>query len=218
MQQVMPRHALDRTGKSITTYVLFDVAEQLTAMFPGDVLEVVTDDFEPFCHDVAAFCAANGHRLVASEAIPAGRRFLIEKGTPPETTRSVAMVISDPGLLELLSPLGFALAAALEGMEVSLYFQGPAVRLFAPGYRPRLKGLMRPFTRFAARQISETGHIAAVEKLRQLERLGARFYLCGGSVQRFSVDAKHVIFDDVPIVEYLTFAPIMAAADVSLYI
>ena len=46
--------------------------------------------------------------------------------TPPVNTqgKKVAMVISNSGLEELLSPLGFALGAALEGMEVHMYFQG----------------------------------------------------------------------------------------------
>ena len=46
------------------------------------------------------------------------------------------MVISNPDLEELLSPLGFALAAALEGIEVRLYVQGPAVRILGRGARP----------------------------------------------------------------------------------
>jgi hypothetical protein len=41
------------------------------------------------------------------------------------------VVVSDPGLEELLSSLGFALAAPLEGAQVSLYFQGLAVRALA---------------------------------------------------------------------------------------
>ncbi len=38
------------------------------------------------------------------------------------------MVLSSVGLEELRSPLEFALGAALEGIQVNLYFQGPAAR------------------------------------------------------------------------------------------
>ena len=73
----------------------------------------------------------------------------------------LAMVISDPGLEQLLSPLGFALAAALEGIDVHLYVQGPAVRLLTRGFRERLPGLKRPFSRFARAGLDRAGHVPA---------------------------------------------------------
>lgn len=210
--------SLDRRGKTITTFVVFDVATELETMVEGATLEVLTDAFEPFEWDIAAWCEATGHLLRASEPIPGGHRFIVEKGAPRTKDSRLAMVISNAGLEELLSPLGFALAAALEGMNVDLYFQGPAVRVLTRGFRPKLRGWARPFSGFAAAGMAKAGHVAAQEKLRQLRELGAQLYVCGGSLQPFKVSREDLMFDDVPVIEYLSFMPIMETADVQLYI
>jgi predicted peroxiredoxin len=128
------------------------------------------------------------------------------------------MVISNDGLEELLSPLGFALAAALEGIDVSLYVQGPAVRVLARGFRPKLKGWSRPFSRFAAAQMTKSGHIPAQAKFRQLHNLGAHMYMCGPSMEHFKVKPEDLILDDVALVEYLTFMAVMEEADIQLFV
>jgi TusA-related sulfurtransferase/predicted peroxiredoxin len=210
-------NSLDRRGKSITTSVVFDAAVELQKMSIGERLEIITDDRQFFEHDIAAWCAAVGHKLVASDAIAGGRRFLIEKGTAVEKDTSLAMVISLAGLEELLSPLAFALAAALEGINVNVYFQGPAVRVLSRGYRPKLQGWAKPFSRFAAASMTKSGHIPAQEKLRQLRSLGANIYMCAGSMDHFKVSESDLIFDDLPLVEYLTFMAAMERADIHLY-
>jgi predicted peroxiredoxin/TusA-related sulfurtransferase len=210
--------SLDRTHRTITTFAVYDAAAELAAMDEGEVLELVTDEFEPFLQDVSAWCEATGQVLLSKEVVDGAYRFLIEKRSPKVHDSKLAMIISDAGLEELLSPLGFALAAALEGIEVHLYFQGPAVRVLAKGYRPRLKGWGRPFTRFAAAGMARSGHIAAQDKLRQLRNLGAHIYVCGGSMPHFKVRPQDLAFDGLPIVEYLTFMAVMEDADIQLYI
>jgi predicted peroxiredoxin/TusA-related sulfurtransferase len=198
--------------------VAFDAAEELRELAEGEVLELVTDDLDFLERDIATWAEVSGHRIVESVPESGRRRYLIEKGPSPGTERSLAMVISVDGLEELLSPLAFALAAGLEGMDVALYFQGPAVRVLSQGFRPRLRGWGRPFSRFAAAGMARSGHIPAQDKLRQLRNLGGAIYVCGGSMQHFKVGAADLIFDDLPIVEYLTFMPLMAAADAQLYL
>jgi predicted peroxiredoxin/TusA-related sulfurtransferase len=218
MEVIATKRTLDRRGKTITTFVVFDAAAELETMNEGEVLELFTDDFEPFEKDIAAWCQATGQVLLSSEKAETGLRFLIERRTPKTKDTRLAMIISADGLEELLSPLGFALGAALEGIDVSLYFQGPAVRALASGFRPKLKGWARPFSRFAAAGMTKAGHIPAQEKLAQLRSLGAHIYVCGGSMEPFKVSREDLIFDDLPIVEYLTFMAIMEEADIQLYI
>ena len=203
--------------KTITTYVVFEAAGAMERLADGDVLELFTDEFEPFESDLSAWCRSVGHRLVESTPTPDGHRFLIEKGPPVHKDTALAMVISTDGLEELLSPLGFALAAALEGVEVHLFLQGPAVRVLARGFRPKLQGWARPFSRFAAAGMAKSGHIPAQDKLRQLQSLGAQLYACAPSMEHFKVDAGEFVFDDVPQVEYLTFMAVMERADIQLY-
>jgi predicted peroxiredoxin len=126
------------------------------------------------------------------------------------------MVLSNPGLEELLSPLGFALAAALSGVEVHIYFQGPAVKVLTNDFREHLHGLSRPFSGFAREDLAAAGHVPPHEKLQQLHELGARFYLCGGSMAHFGVTAADVIFGDVRIAEYFTFIEVMTKADIHI--
>ena len=211
------RQTLDRRGKTITTFVVYDAARALADIEVGQTLTILTDDFPAFPSDIAAWCRMAGHRLVDSERTSEGLRFTIEKGSPPGTSRSLAMVISTAGLEELLSPLAFALGAALEGMEVHLYFQGPAVRVLKRGYRSKLSGWARPFSRFARSGMAKTGHIPPHEKLTQLRSLGAHLYVCAGSMEHFKVAPDELVYDDLPMVEYLTFMEVMAQSDVQLY-
>ncbi len=218
MTTVAAQRSIDGTGRSITTFVVYEASTMLEGMAEGEVLEVLTDEFEPFEWDLAAWSRAKGHNIVLSESTATGHRFLIEKGQATATHTKLAMVLSSAGLLDLLSPLGFALAAALEGMEVHLYFQGPGVKVLTKGFRPKLPGVGRLFTRFAAAGMDKAGHIAAQEKLRQLESLGAQIYVCGGSLQPFKVKPEDFAFDGIPIIEYLSFMEIMESADIQLYV
>jgi TusA-related sulfurtransferase/predicted peroxiredoxin len=217
METIAATNSLDRRGRTITTFVAFDATTALEGMNDGEVLEVITDDYEAFEHDISAWCNARGHTLLATEAVTGGLRFLIEKGPPTPKTTGLAMVISTDGLEELLSPLAFALAAALEGIEVNLYFQGPAVHVLSDGFRPKLSGWARPFSRFAAAGMTKSGHIPAQEKLRQLRILGAKIFMCAGSMDHFKVAKEDLIFDDLPLVEYLTFMAVMEHADIHIY-
>ena len=210
--------SLDRTGRAVSTFVIYDAQLELMSLEQGEVLELLADDFKPLAHDIEAWTDAVGHELLGSELAPGGRRFLIAKGAGRPPTSSLAMVISDAGLEELLSPLGFALAAGLEGMRVSLFIQGPAVRVLTRRYRPKLRGWARPFSRFAAAGMARTGHIAAQDKLHQLQALGAEIYACGPSMEHFRVREDEFALGGVLVVEYLTFMAVMREADVQLYI
>ena len=90
--------------------------------------------------------------------------------------------------------------------------------LLARGFRPKLKGWGRPFSRFAAAGMTKTGHIPAQEKLEQLRDLGAHIYVCGGSLDHFKVSREDFIYDDFEVVEYLTFMSVMEDADIHIYI
>ena len=74
-------------GKTITTYVVFEAAAQLAAIADGEVLEFITDDYEPIRNDIPAWCEAAGHRLLSTESTPRGLRFQVEKGPIKETQR-----------------------------------------------------------------------------------------------------------------------------------
>ncbi len=209
---------LDLRGKSITTFIAYQTLMRLTGLGDGESLELLTDGSEGIDNDIQAFCRARGQEVTAATQDDGSRQYVITKRPLRPAGKLYAAVISDPGLEELLSPLAFALAAALEGCDVSLYFQGPAVRVLAQGFTEHLHGPSRPFSRFARAGLTKAGHIPAQEKLRQLQALGAHLYACAGSMQHFKVAKTDLAFDGVTIAEYLTFMETMARADINVFI
>ena len=209
---------LDLRGKSISTFIAYEVLRRLFGLADGETLEVLTDAREEIDNDLRAFCRTRGQEITAATQANGSQRYTITKRPLRASGKRYAAVISDPGLEELLSPLAFALAAALEGSDVSLYFQGPAIRVLAKDFTEHLHGPGRPFSRFARAGLTKAGHIPAQEKLRQLQALGARLYACAGSMQHFKVAKTDLAFDDVTLAEYLTFMEIMAGADVNVFL
>jgi len=209
---------LDMRGKTITTYIVFAAHEQLAAMPGGEKLELLTDTFPAIETDLRAWSRATGNELVQVATEGDTGRYVIRKGPPQKSGQKLAAIISDDGLFELLSPLGFALAAALEGHDVSLYFQGPAVRVLGRGFVARMHGPGRPFSRFPREGLAEIGHIPPQEKLRQLQKLGATLYACGPSMDHYKVKTDDLAFEGVIVAEYLTFMEQMAEADMEMFV
>ena len=189
---------MDMRGKSITTYILYHVSRELAEQGEGDVLEILTDRSEAIENDMRAWCRMTGHTLLDASVQGEEQCFRIKKeAIRQQIDGKVAVVVSNAGLEELLSPLGFALGAALSGAAVSVYLQGPAVRVLKRGFKAHLPGIMRVFSGFARKGMADTGHISAPEKLAQLRELGAKIYMCGPSMQHFKVRKDELIFDDV---------------------
>jgi TusA-related sulfurtransferase/predicted peroxiredoxin len=208
---------VDVRGRTITTAIALAAREALAKLAVGDELELLVDPFPAIVPDLQAWCRATGHELFDVCDEGESRRIRLRKGEPRLSTQRLAVVVSSDGLEELLSPLGFALAAALGGAQVAVYVQGPAVHLLAPRFRARLHGPARPFSRFARAGLEKAGHVAPAEKLRQLQALGAALYACGPSLEHFHVDQSRLAFHDVVVCEYLTFMEVMRQADVQLY-
>jgi predicted peroxiredoxin/TusA-related sulfurtransferase len=209
---------LDMRGRTITTFIAYGAAARLAELPAGGTLELLADAAEDIDSDLRAWCRACGHEIAGTDRGDGTRGYTITKGAPTPTGRRLAAVISDPGLEELLSPLGFALAAALEGIDVALYFQGPAVRVLANGFTERLHGPARPFSRFARAGLAKAGHVPAQEKLRALQSLGAQLYACGPSMRHFKVARADLAFPGVIVAEYLTFVDTMARADIHVFV
>lgn len=210
--------SLDLRGRSITTFIAYETLRRLADMADGESLELLTDASEEIDNDLRAWCRSRGQGLVPVRGTGDSQQYVITKGPLRPSGKRFAAVISDAGLQELLSPLAFALAVALDGSDVSLYFQGPAVRVLARGFTEHLHGPSRPFSRFARAGLAKAGHLPAQEKLRQLQALGARFYACAGSMRHFKVAKTDLAFDGVTIAEYLTFTEVMRQADINLFV
>lgn len=218
MSRIPSDRSIDMRDKTISPFIVYHAVKQLQSMQAGETLEIVTDRFEAIENDLNAWCRMTGHQLAELETGETFQRYYIRKGAIKTNARKLAMIISEPYLETLISPLGLALSAAMSGTDVCLYFQGPAVRVLKKKYRTRLKGLARPFTPLARKGLNAVGHIPPREKLKQLRELGARFYICGGSMDPFGVSKADLIFEDIVIAEYFTFFEIMQGADLNIFL
>jgi len=100
---------------------------------------------------------------------------------------------------------------------MSRSFQGPAVLVVTKSFVDRMHGPRSLFSRFARAQLSAAGHIPAQQKIAQLQRLGARIYVCGPSMANFKVRPSDITFDGVIVAEYLTFMEVRTKSDIYLY-
>lgn len=218
MGKIPVNRSIDMRGKTITPFILYYTVKNLKDMEEGEILEVNTDKFEAIENDINAWSRMTGYSLVEMEIGDTYQRYYIKKVKIKKRERKLAMIISDPGLEMLLSPLGLALSAALSGTDVYIYFQGPAVRVLKKNFKAKLSGIQKPFSSIARKAMAKAGHLPPQDKLEQLKELGARIYICGGSMDPFGVKKSDLIFDDVIVAEYLTFLEIMDNADINIFL
>ena len=218
MQNKAASQSIDMRGKTITPFIIYHATKTLDQMNEGEIIEIVTDNFEAIENDIRAWCRMRGHKLIDLVEQNSYQKYLIAKSNQMQDAQKMAMVLSDPGLEKLVAPLGLALSAALSGVEIDIYFQGPAVRLLKKDYQAKLKGLQKPFSPLARSGMAKVGHLPPEEKLVQLKELGVRFYLCGGSMAPFGVRKTDLIFEDIIIAEYFTFLEVMSDADHQIYL
>ncbi len=216
---LIPSQALiDMRGKKITTFIVFAAAKEFKQLIPGETLEIVTDPFAGLESDLQAWCRMAGHKFISAKNDGVFQRIYLQKSDNRPRAKRMAWIISNPGLGELLSPLGFALAAALSDYEVCLFFQGPGVRVLQKGFEEKLPGINYFFSGLARAQLSDMGHIPPQQKLQQLRELGATIYICGPSMEAFGVGKNELIFDDIIIAEYFTFMETLDRSDIQFYV
>ena len=208
---------MDARGKTVSLDPVGRVRSEFERL-PGDqVVELVTDRSPAIDSDLHAWANLTGHSVQTVTTEDDHRRYHLRRsGDSAGGAPSVALVLSDPGLAELLTPLGFALAAAQSGGEVHIFFQGPAVRVLKEGFRGRLHGVAGVFSGFARRGMAKAGHPEPHDKLREIVRLGGKLYVCGASMTVFGVDADQLAFESVTISEYFTFLPVLRDSNIAL--
>lgn len=209
---------VDGRGRSVSTAILYEAARTIRDLAPGALIKVRANALPAVDSDIRAWCRTTGHELVGVEEAVGAREYTVRRTAKVHEQPAWAIVISNPGLEELLSPLGFALAAALGGSQVSLYFQGPAVRVLTRSFSEKLPGWKRPFSAIARRGLDRAGHPPPHAKLGQLADLGARIYICGPSMEHFKIRTDELLFADVKIAAYPTFVEQMNAAGVHVFL
>ena len=217
-----------RRGPIVSAAVLCELTQALEKLHPQEAVELKTDAFEGLHMDIMAWGRMSGHEVhflvprLKEELVESKddyHRYIIVKKPEKEAIPKgkMAIVISSDKLEDLLSPLGFALTAACAGMEVSLFFQGPAVRALRQNFKGRLSSLWCClFSSFARQAMDKMGHAPPAEKLDSLQDLGAKLYVCHPSMRVFGVKESK-LRENVVLAEYATFLEAMKDAQVILY-
>ena len=202
------RHRLDLRGNGVTTDIVARAINRFEAMAAGESLSLEVDAGEAIDNDLRAWCEATGNHLITVVDHGAHRTYIIEKGVPVSVVHKLAMVISTPEHDHLVAPLSLALAAALEGVEVSIFFEGQAVRILTAGYAGPTSSLFGRKRHKVRRE--------AHDRVRQIHDLGGDLYACERALNEHLLKPIDLAFDRIIHAEYLTFLPIMEEADIQL--
>lgn len=201
-------HHLDLRGNGMTTDIVARAINRLEMMSAGESLSLQVDAAEAIDNDLRAWCEATGNHLLDVRDEGDYRTYVIEKGVPVSVVHRLALVISSPDHDHLEAPLSLALAAALEGVAVSIFFEGPAVNILTAGYRDEGR---RWFGR-RARSSRANAH----DRVRQIHDLGGDLYACERALGEHHITPADLALEQVIHGEYLTFLPVMEKADIQL--
>lgn len=209
MDSAADGHYLDLRGNGVTTDIVAQAINCLATMTHGEALALKVDAAEAIDNDVRAWCEATGNHLIKVDDDGEARTYIIEKGVPMSVVHRLALVISSSDPADLEAPLSLALAAALEGVDVSLFFEGDAISVLTSDYPGG--GHRGWFGR--SRRAARSG---AHDRVRRIHDLGGDLYACARAVAEHKIIRGDFAFDRIIHAEYLTFLPVMEDADIQL--
>lgn len=203
------RHELDMRGNGMTTDIVARAINRLDEIAHGESLALTVDAGEAIDNDLRAWCEATGNHLLRVEESGDSSTYHIEKGVPVAVVHRMALVVSSDDHSHLAAPLSLALAAALEGVEVAIFFEGDAVSILTDRF---IDGGARRW----ARRLRRSARAEAHGQVRQIHDLGGDLYACARAVNEHKLTRADFVFDRIVQAEYLTFLPIMEEADIQL--
>lgn len=129
----------------------------------------------------------------------------------------VVMVVSEGSFDKALMPLIIGTTAASMGMEVHLFYTFFGLKLLKKGVRPKLKGLMRPFTGMIQKKMKKLKVPGFDEMMQQAKDLGVNFYACSTSMALLGVKESDLV-DGVKVLGASAFVDIAADSKASFFI
>jgi len=129
----------------------------------------------------------------------------------------VVMVVSEGSFDKALMPLIIGTTAASMGMEVHVFYTFFGLKLLKKGVRPKLKGLMRPFTGMIQNKMKKLKVPGFDEMMQQSKDLGVNFYACSTSMALLGVKESELV-DGVKVLGASAFVDIAAGSKASFFI
>ncbi|MGB2826002.1 MAG: DsrE/DsrF/DrsH-like family protein [Thermoplasmata archaeon] len=129
----------------------------------------------------------------------------------------IVMVVSEGSFDKALMPLIIGTTAASMGMEVHVFYTFFGLKLLKKGVRPKLKGLMRPFTGMIQSKMKKLKVPGFDEMMQQSKELGVNFYACSTSMALLGVKESDLA-DGVKVLGASAFVDIAAGSKASFFI
>jgi predicted peroxiredoxin/TusA-related sulfurtransferase len=217
--QMNGQEILDFSGKTISGFIIVKLSEKLDVLQINESVKIKTENYKAIQQDLYSWSRMSGNKIVLIDNNQQNLTFEVTKLVDKiNKGKSFSIIVSDKGLEELLSPLGFSVGAAMSGYQVNIYFQGPAVKVLEKGFKEKLKGFNSIFSGFARSGLVKIGHSPAQNKLRILEKYGAKFYVCQPSMEHFNLKEKDIAFSNIVICEYFTFLEVLEKSDIKFFL
>ncbi|HUS56535.1 MAG TPA: DsrE/DsrF/DrsH-like family protein [Thermoplasmata archaeon] len=129
----------------------------------------------------------------------------------------MVMVVSEGSFDKAMMPLIMGNTAASMGMEVHVFFTFFGLKLLKKGVKPKLNGMMRPFTGMIERKMKKLKIPGFAEMMAQARDLDVKLYACSTSMALMGV-GKEELIDGVKILGASAFLDIAADSKVNLFI
>ncbi|MCJ7607568.1 MAG: DsrE/DsrF/DrsH-like family protein [Thermoplasmata archaeon] len=129
----------------------------------------------------------------------------------------MVMVVSEGSFDKAMMPLIMGNTAASMGMEVHVFFTFFGLKLLKKGVKPKLNGMMRPFTGMIERKMKKLKIPGFAEMMVQARDLDVKLYACSTSMALMGV-GKEELIDGVKILGASAFLDIAADSKVNLFI
>ena len=108
--------------------VIKNVRNNLESITDGEIVTVKIGNYKPVRDEVLRYFEYAGHRIVGLEEGESSLTFQIQKGSTNYSGRSLAVLINHSDEKGMHQSLEAAWMAALSGMNVTIYVDGPAVK------------------------------------------------------------------------------------------
>ncbi|UCE90968.1 MAG: DsrE/DsrF/DrsH-like family protein [Methanobacteriota archaeon] len=132
-------------------------------------------------------------------------------------TEKMVMVVSEGSFDKAMMPLIMGTTAASMGMEVHVFYTFFGLKLLKKGVRPKLKGIMRPFTGMMERKMKRLKVPGFEEMMAQAKDLGVNFHACSTSMTLMGISERD-LREGVKVLGASAFLNIAADAKVNLFI
>lgn len=134
-----------------------------------------------------------------------------------DRAKSMAIVVAESTFDKALMPFMLAVSGAAAGMEVHIFCTFFGLNVLKTRFKPRLPGLMAPFTFVMERKMKQK-NVPLLDELReQAVELGVNLYGCSTSMDLMGV-TKEDLIPGTKVAGAAAFLALAAKSDVQLFI